>query len=179
MRTLIAVVFVLFVSPSMAGVITYDFSRIVLGDDAQQSSLYGEITFDESETQFNMNTWLSFFFELEFDGIKYEIYEQDISYFEISDLNDGVYGDEGDEGFELFIADTNSTYEFSIYSGFAGLGRADTCVFDLNGNDRCAGGLFQLVKSNDGTSTTVSEPASFATAMLILFALASVRKRNN
>lgn len=179
MRTLIAVVFVLFVSPSMAGVITYDFSRIVLGDDAQQSSLYGEITFDESETQFNMNTWLSFFFQFEFDGTVYNILKDDIAEdaFAIVDLDDGVFGDESGEGFQFFIEDSSVPYEFTISSGLAGLGETDTCVFFESG-DRCAGGLFQVVKTVEynNDSTQVSEPASFATAMLILFAFTSIRK---
>ncbi|MED5334341.1 MAG: hypothetical protein VX735_16050, partial [Pseudomonadota bacterium] len=87
-------------------------------------------------------------------------------------------GDESGEGFQLFIEDSSVPYEFTISSGLAGLGASDSCVFFENG-DRCAGGLFQLVKtveSIDG-STQVSEPASFATAMLILLAFTSFRKR--
>ena len=179
MKHLMAVVFVLLSTPSLAGVITYDFTRLVLGSDSQQTSLTGQITFDENETQFNMNTWLSFFFQLEFDGVSYDIFEQDIAFFEISDLNDGIYGNNDNEGFELFITDTNSAYEFSIYSGMAALNAEDSCVYDLNGDGRCSGSSFQLVKTGgaNNSSTQVSEPASLATAMLILFAFTSMRKR--
>ena len=183
MKSLIAAVFVLFSAPSFAGVITYDFTRLVLGDEADETSLIGQITFDENETQFNMNTWLSFVFQLEFDGVSYDILEDDIADFTIVDLDDGVFGDESSEGFEFFIEDSSVPYEFTISSGLAGLGQTDTCVFFEN-SDRCAGGLFQLVKtvepssgSNNG-STQVSEPASFASAMLVLFAFTSLRKRN-
>ena len=62
MKHLIAVVFVLLSTPSLAGVITYDFTRLTLGADSQKSSLAGQITFDQNETQFNRDTWLSFFF---------------------------------------------------------------------------------------------------------------------
>ena len=96
----------------------------------------------------------------------------------VVDLNNGVFGDESGEGFEFYIEDSSVPYEFTISSGLAGLGETDTCVF-FDGGDRCAGGLFQVVKtveSNNG-STQVSEPASFATAMLILFAFTSMRKR--
>ena len=61
----------------------------------------------------------------------------------------------------------------------AALNAEDSCVYDLNGDGRCSGSSFQLVKTggaNNG-STQVSEPASFATAMLILFAFTSMRKR--
>lgn len=179
MKYLIAVVFILLSTPSLAGVITYDFTRLMLGSDSQQSSLIGQITFDENETQFNMNTWLTFFFQLEFDGVTYDIFEQDIAFFEITDLNDGIYGNDENEGFELFITDTNSTYEFSVYSGVAALNAEDSCVYDLNGDERCSGSLFQLVKTGvaNNSSVTVSEPASLATAMLILFAFTSIRKR--
>ena len=184
MKSLIAAVLVLFSAPSFAGVITYDFTRLVLGDEADQTSLVGQITFDENETQFNMNTWLSFFFQLEFDGTVYNIFEDDIAEdaFAIVDLDDGVFGDESGEGFQFFIEDSSVPYEFTISSGLAGLGETDTCVF-FDSGDRCAGGLFQLVTTiepNDGDnngSTQVSEPASFATAMLVLFALTSFRKR--
>ena len=178
MKSLITAVFVLFSAPSFAGVITYDFTRLVLGDEAEQTSLIGQITFDENETQFDMNTWLSFFFQLEFDGTIYNILEDDIADFAIVDLENGVFGDESGEGFQLFIEDSSVPYEFTISSGLAGLGASDSCVFFENG-DRCAGGLFQLVKTVESTngSTQVSEPASFATAMLILFALTSFRKR--
>ncbi|MDY6976270.1 MAG: hypothetical protein SVW51_08560 [Pseudomonadota bacterium] len=180
MKSLIAAVFVLFSASSFAGVITYDFTRIVLGDESEQTSLFGQITFDENETQFNMDTWLSFFFQLEFDGTVYNIFEDDIAgdAFAIVDLDDGVFGDESGEGFQFFIEDASVPYEFTISSGLAGLGETNTCVFFESG-DRCAGGLFQVVKtveSNNG-STQVSEPASFATAMLILFAFTSIRKR--
>ncbi|MCP4280613.1 MAG: hypothetical protein GY776_11460 [Alteromonas sp.] len=178
MKSLIAAVFVLFSMPSFAGVITYDFTRLVLGDEADQTSLIGQITFDENETQFNMNTWLSFFFQLKFDNVSYNILEEDIAEFAVVDLNNGVFGDESGEGFEFYIEDSSVPYEFTISSGLAGLGETDTCVF-FDGGDRCAGGLFQVVKtieSNNG-STQVSEPASFATAMLILFAFTSMRKR--
>ena len=93
----------------------------------------------------------------------------DIAEFAVVDLNNGVFGDESGEGFEFYIEDSSVPYEFTISSGLAGLGETDTCVF-FDGGDRCAGGLFQVVKtveSNNG-STQVSEPASFATAMLIL-----------
>ncbi|KXJ59630.1 hypothetical protein EYR97_14985 [Alteromonas sp. KUL42] len=179
MKHFMAVVIVLLSTPSLAGVITYDFTRLVLGSGSQQTSLTGQITFDEDETNFNMNTWLSFFFQLEFDGVTYDIFEQDIAFFEISDLNDGIYGNDENEGFELFITDTNSTNEFSIYSGFAALNAEDSCVYDLNGDGRCSGSLFQLVKTggaNNG-STQVSEPAFLGTAMLMLFVFASMRKR--
>ena len=178
MKSLIAAVFVLFSAPSFAGVITYDFTRLVLGDEADQTSLIGQITFDENETQFDMSTWLSFFFQLEFNGTTYNILEDDIDEFAIVDLENGVFGDESGEGFQLFIEDSSVPYEFTISSGLAGLGASDSCVFFENG-DRCAGGLFQLVKTVESTngSTQVSEPASFATAMLILLALTSFRKR--
>lgn len=184
MKSLIAAMFVLFSASSFAGVITYDFTRLVLGDESEQTSLVGQITFDENETQFNMNTWLSFFFQLEFDGTVYNIFEDDIAEdaFAIVDLDDGVFGDESGEGFQFFIEDSSVPYEFTISSGLAGLGETNTCVFFESG-DRCAGGLFQLVTTiepNDGAnngSTQVSEPASFATAMLILFAFTSIRKR--
>ncbi|WP_076010845.1 hypothetical protein [Alteromonas abrolhosensis] len=178
MKSLIAAVFVLFSAPSFAGVITYDFTRLVLGDEADQTSLIGQITFDENETQFDMSTWLSFFFQLEFNGTTYNILEDDIDEFAIVDLENGVFGDESGEGFQLFIEDSSVPYEFTISSGLAGLGSSDSCVFFENG-DRCAGGLFQLVKTVESTngSTQVSEPASFATAMLILFAFTSMRKR--
>jgi|GEM_PF-638474 len=177
MKSLIAVVFILFTSPSWAGVITYDFTRLMLGDEASDTSLVGQITFDENETEFTMETWLSFFFQLEFDGVIYTILEGDIADFMIADLDDGVFGDEGSEGFEFFIEDASVPYEFTISSGLAGLGQTDTCVFFENG-ERCAGSLFQLVKAGgaDNGSTQVSEPASFAVAMLILFAFTSVRK---
>ena len=178
MKHLIAVVFVLLSTPSLAGVITYDFTRLTLGADSQKSSLAGQITFDQNETQFNRDTWLSFFFQLEFDGDIYNILEDDIADFAIVDLENGVFGDESGEGFQLFIQDSSVPYEFTISSGLAGLGQTDTCVFFESG-DRCAGGLFQLVKTVEPTndSTQVSEPASFATAMLILFAFTSMRKR--
>ena len=182
MRSLLAAFFIFFASSSFAGVITYDFTRLVLGDEADQTSLIGQITFDENETQFNMNTWLSFIFQLEFDGDTYSILEDDIDEFAIVDLEDGVFGDESGEGFQFFIEDSSVPYEFTISSGLAGLGETDTCVFFESG-DRCAGGLFQLVKTVESSSganngsTQVSEPASFATAMLILFAVTSLRKR--
>ncbi|TKB00841.1 hypothetical protein E5672_19450 [Alteromonas portus] len=178
MKSLIAAVFVLFSAPSFAGVITYDFTRLVLGDEADQTSLIGQITFDENETQFDMSTWLSFFFQLEFNGTTYNILEDHIADFAIVDLENGVFGDESGEGFQLFIEDSSVPYEFTISSGLAGLGASDSCVFFENG-DRCAGGLFQLVKTVESTngSTQVNEPASFATAMLILLALTSFRKR--
>lgn len=182
MKHLIAVVFVLLSTPSLAGVVTYDFTRLIFGVDSQKSSLAGQITFHENETQFNRNTWLSFFFQLEFDGDIYNILEDDIADFAIVDLDGGVFGDESGEGFEFFIEDSSVPYEFTISSGLAGLGETDTCVFFESG-ERCAGGLFQLVKtvepnngSNNG-STQVSEPASFATAMLILLTFASMRQR--
>ncbi|MCZ8530783.1 hypothetical protein [Alteromonas sp. PRIM-21] len=184
MRTLLAAFFIFFASSSFAGVITYDFTRLVLGDEADETSLIGQITFDENETQFDMSTWLSFFFQLEFNGTTYNILEDDIDEFAIVDLENGVFGDESGEGFQLFIEDSSVPYEFTISSGLAGLGSTDTCVFFENG-DRCAGGLFQLVKTvepNDGSnngSTQVSEPASFATAMLVLFAFTSMRKRKH
>ena len=93
-----------------------------------------------------------------------------------------MFGDESGEGFQFFIEDSSVPYEFTISSGLAGLGETDTCVFFESG-DRCAGGLFQLVKTVESSSganngsTQVSEPASFATAMLILFAVTSLRKR--
>lgn len=178
MKHLIAVVFVLLSTPSLAGVITYDFTRLTLGADSQKSSLAGQITFDQNETQFNRDTWLSFFFQLEFDGVTYDIMEEDIAEFAISDLDDGVFGDDSSEGFEFFIEDSSVPYEFTISSGLAGLGQTDTCVFFENG-DRCAGGLFQLVKTGGANNglTQVSEPASFTAAMLILFAFISVKKR--
>ncbi|MHC6648493.1 hypothetical protein ACYTPF_18095 [Alteromonas sp. HB246098] len=182
MRTLLAAFFIFFTSSSFAGVITYDFTRLVLGNEADETSLIGQITFDENETQFNMNTWLSFVFQLEFNGDIYSILEDDIADFAIVDIDDGVFGDDSGEGFQFFIEDASVPYEFTISSGLAGLGSTDTCVFFENG-DRCAGGLFQLVKTvepNDGAnngSTQVSEPASFATAMLVLFAFTSMRKR--
>ncbi|CAB9495475.1 hypothetical protein [Alteromonas macleodii] len=182
MRTLLAAFFIFFTSSSFAGVITYDFTRLVLGNEADETSLIGQITFDENETQFNMNTWLSFVFQLEFNGDIYSILEDDIADFAIVDIDDGVFGDDSGEGFQFFIEDASVPYEFTISSGLAGLGSTDTCVFFENG-DRCAGGLFQLVKTvepNDGSnngSTQVSEPASFATAMLVLFAFTSMRKR--
>ena len=83
MKSLIAAVLVLFSMPSFAGVITYDFTRLVLGDEADQTSLIGQITFDENETQFNMNTWLSFFFQLKFDNVSYNILEEDIAEFDL------------------------------------------------------------------------------------------------
>ncbi|MBT3137131.1 hypothetical protein KL866_18910 [Alteromonas sp. ALT199] len=178
MRSLLAAFLLFSASSSFAGVITYDFTRLVLGDESEQTSLLGQITFDENETQFNMNTWLSFFFQLEFDGVTYDIMEEDIAEFAISDLDDGVFGDDSSEGFEFFIEDSSVPYEFTISSGLAGLGQTDTCVFFENG-DRCAGGLFQLVKTGGANkgSTQVSEPASFTAAMLILFAFISVKKR--
>ena len=182
MKHLIAVVFVLLSTPSLAGVVTYDFTRLIFGVDSQKSSLAGQITFDENETQFNSDTWLSFFFQLEFDGDIYNILEDDIADFAIVDLDGGVFGDESGEGFQFLIEDSSVPYEFNISSGLAGLGETDTCVFFESG-DRCAGGLFQLVKtvkphngSNNG-STQVSEPGSFATAMLILLTFTSMRKR--
>ena len=177
MKSLIAAVFILCSAPSFAGVITYDFTRLMLGDEDDQTSLIGQITFDENETQFNMNTWLSFFFQLKFDNVSYNILKEDIAEFAVVDLNNGVFGDESGEGFEFYIEDSSAPYEFTISSGLAGLGETDTCVF-FDGGDRCASGLFQVVKtveSNNG-STQVSEPASFATAMLVLFALTSLRK---
>ncbi|AXT39044.1 hypothetical protein D1814_10320 [Alteromonas sp. BL110] len=184
MKTLLAAFFIFFASSSFAGVVTYDFTRIVLGDEADETSLIGQISFDENETQFNMNTWLSFFFQLEFDGTIYNILEDDIADFAIVDLDDEVFGDENGEGFQFFIEDASVPYEFAISTGLAGLGETDTCVFFESG-DRCAGSLFQLVKTveaNDGSnngSTQVSEPASFATAMLVLFAFTSLRKRRH
>lgn len=182
MKHLIAVVFVLLSTPSLAGVVTYDFTRLIFGVDSQKSSLAGQITFDENETQFNRETWLSFFFQLEFDGDIYNILEDDIADFAIVNLDGDVFGDESGEGFEFFIEDSSVPYEFTISSGLAGLGETDTCVFFESG-ERCAGGLFQLVKtvepnngSNNG-STQVSEPGSFATAMLILLSFTSMRKR--
>ena len=74
MRSLLAAFFIFFASSSFAGVITYDFTRLVLGDEADQTSLIGQITFDENETQFNMNTWLSFIFQLEFDGDTFTVF---------------------------------------------------------------------------------------------------------
>ncbi|GFD96502.1 hypothetical protein KUL156_51950 [Alteromonas sp. KUL156] len=182
MKSLIAVVFILFTSPSWAGVITYDFTRLMLGDEASDTSLVGQITFDENETEFTMETWLSFFFQLEFDGTVYNIFEADIAEdaFAIVDLEDGVFGDESGEGFQFFIEDSSVPYEFTISSGLAGLGETDTCVFFENG-ERCAGSLFQLVKAGGAVndSTQVSEPASFAVAMLILFVFTSVRKNRS
>lgn len=177
MKSLIAAVFVLFSAPSFAGIITYDFTRLVLGDEADKISLIGQIIY-KNEAKFNMGQWESFFFQLEFDDTAYDIFEDHIEGFSIIDLEDGEFGDESSEGFQFHIDDSSAPYEFSIISGFGGLGEADTCVY-FDNSDRCAGGLFQVVKtvaSNNG-STKVSEPASFATAMLILFAFASFRKR--
>lgn len=179
MKHLMAMVFFLFSSPSLASVITFDFTRLVLGTESQQSSLVGQITFDENETQFNANTWLSFFFQLEFDGVTYDIFEQDIAFFEISNLEDGVFGNDNNEGFELYLSNAGSTYEFSVFSGLAGLGQADTCVFDVNGSDRCSGSLFLVVKTGGETSNAVkvNEPEMFATAVFALLVLTSLRIR--
>ncbi|APD87526.1 hypothetical protein BM527_16290 [Alteromonas sp. Mex14] len=182
MKSLLAAVLIAFSTSPFAGVITYDFTRLIIGDESNQTSLFGQITFDENETQFNSDTWLSFFFQLEFDGDIYNILDDDIANFAIVDLDGGVFGDESGEGFQFLIEDSSVPYEFTISSGLAGLGETDTCVFFESG-DRCAGGLFQLVKtvkpnngSNNG-STQVSEPGSFATAMLILLTFTSMRKR--
>ena len=150
MKSLIAAVFVLFSMPSFAGVITYDFTRLVLGDEADQTSLIGQITFDENETQFNMNTWLSFFFQLEFDGVTYDIFEQDIAFFEISDLNDGIYGNDENEGFELFITDTKFNELRTILSESKERG---THVYELNTKELGNGMYFLKLKTENQTLT--------------------------
>lgn len=157
-KWLIALSLILVSAGASAQLIRYDFSSLTLSDGQPGTAqISGFISYTQSASG-NFNDWADFEFILETDSQRVLFTDAHINQINIVDLDDGVFGDEGDEGLALAASP-----DIEVFTGEAAYG-ADTCLFDSN-RQRCAGGLFAVTRTIIG----VNEPAAG-----ILFILAGL-----